>query len=139
MLTKKLVPCLKRFSIFQLTKCHQKTSVFTKCPRDPQKWTIAPALLCTHTQYSAYKCAYFSIPIGCDYVIANAASIVSIASMSLGGDASVALDQAVNNLVDAGIPTVVAAGNENRDACNVSPARASQVFFQLALLIHTNR
>ena len=45
MLTKKLAPCLKRFSIFQLTKCHQKTSVFTKCPRDPQKWTIAPALL----------------------------------------------------------------------------------------------
>ena len=44
MLTKKLAPCLKRFSIFQLTKCHQKTSVFTKCPRDPQKWTIAPAL-----------------------------------------------------------------------------------------------
>ena len=42
MLTKKLAPCLKRFSIFQLTKCHQKTSVFTKCPRDPQKWTIAP-------------------------------------------------------------------------------------------------
>ena len=45
MLTKKLAPCLKRFSIFQLTKCHQKTSVFTKCPRDPQKWTIAPALI----------------------------------------------------------------------------------------------
>ena len=48
MLTKKLAPCLKRFSIFQLTKCHQKTSVFTKCPRGPQKWTIAPALLLCH-------------------------------------------------------------------------------------------
>ena len=44
MLTKKLAPCLKRFSIFQLTKYHQKISVFTICPRDPQKWTIAPAL-----------------------------------------------------------------------------------------------
>ena len=44
MSTKKLAPCLKRFSIFQLTKYHQKISVFTKCPRDPQKWTIAPAL-----------------------------------------------------------------------------------------------
>ena len=49
MLTKKLAPCLKRFSVFQLTKCHQKTSVFTKCPRDPQKWTIAPALLLSFT------------------------------------------------------------------------------------------
>ena len=45
-LTKKLARGLKRFSIFQLTKFHQKTSVFTKCPRDPQKWTIAPALYC---------------------------------------------------------------------------------------------
>ena len=45
MLTKKLALGLKRFSIFQLTRIHQKTSVFTKCPRDPQKWTIAPALL----------------------------------------------------------------------------------------------
>ena len=45
MLTKKLARGLKRFSIFQLTRFHQKISVFTKCPRDPQKWTIAPALV----------------------------------------------------------------------------------------------
>ena len=44
MLTKKLARGLKRFSIFQLTRFHQKISVFTKCPRDPKKWTIAPAL-----------------------------------------------------------------------------------------------
>ena len=44
MFTKKLARGLKRFSIFQLTRFHQEISVFTKCPRDPQKWTIAPAL-----------------------------------------------------------------------------------------------
>ena len=47
--------------------------------------------------------------------------------MSLGGGASLSMDNAVNNMVNAGIETAVAAGNENQDACNVSPARASQV------------
>ena len=55
MLTKKLSPCLKWFSIFQLTKCHQKTSVFTKCPRDPQKWTIAPALTSQSPSYRRHS------------------------------------------------------------------------------------
>ena len=49
MLTKKLARGLKRFSTFQLTRFHQKISVFTKCPRDPQKWTIAPALIACET------------------------------------------------------------------------------------------
>jgi len=59
---------------------------------------------------------------GCEYVIQNGGSN-SIASMSLGGGASYTTDQAVANMVAAGIPTAVAAGNENQDACNVSPAR----------------
>ena len=63
---------------------------------------------------------------GCDYVIANGGSN-SIASMSLGGGASYSMDQAVANLVAAGIPAAVAAGNENQNACNVSPARESSV------------
>ena len=33
------------------------------------------------------------------------------------------LDKAVNNLIDAGIVVVIAAANDNSDACNVSPAR----------------
>ena len=43
--------------------------------------------------------------------------------MSLGGDASSAVDSAITNLVNAGVTTVVAAGNSNTDAANTSPAR----------------
>lgn len=48
----------------------------------------------------------------------------STANMSLGGGQSPALDQAVNAAVRVGINFAVAAGNENQDACNTSPARA---------------
>lgn len=48
----------------------------------------------------------------------------AVANMSLGGGASSALDSAVNNLHNAGVPIAVAAGNSNADACNSSPARA---------------
>jgi len=47
----------------------------------------------------------------------------SVVNMSLGGAASPATDTAVRNVVGAGVTVVVAAGNENQDACNVSPAR----------------
>ena len=49
----------------------------------------------------------------------------AVANMSLGGGASSALDTAVNNLSNAGVAIAVAAGNENQNACNVSPARAA--------------
>ncbi|KAK6463376.1 vacuolar protease B [Scheffersomyces coipomensis] len=48
----------------------------------------------------------------------------SSANMSLGGGKSPALDLAVNAAVKAGIHFAVAAGNENQDACNTSPAAA---------------
>lgn len=50
----------------------------------------------------------------------------STANMSLGGGKSPALDLAVNAAVKAGIHFAVAAGNENQDACNTSPAAAEQ-------------
>lgn len=48
----------------------------------------------------------------------------AVANMSLGGGASTALDNAVNNLSNAGVTIAVAAGNSNANACNSSPARA---------------
>ncbi len=47
----------------------------------------------------------------------------AVANMSLGGGASQAIDDAVRASMDAGVTYVVAAGNENRDACLGSPAR----------------
>jgi cerevisin len=44
--------------------------------------------------------------------------------MSLGGGKSPALDRAVNGAVEAGIHFAVAAGNDNADSCNYSPAAA---------------
>ncbi len=51
----------------------------------------------------------------------------AVANLSLGGGASQSLDDAVNRLSNAGIFVAVAAGNDNVDACNTSPARASTV------------
>ena len=48
----------------------------------------------------------------------------SAANMSLGGGKSPALDRAVNGAVAAGIHFAVAAGNDNADSCNYSPASA---------------
>jgi len=47
----------------------------------------------------------------------------AVANMSLGGGASSAVDTAVANAVADGVTFAVAAGNENQDACNTSPAR----------------
>ncbi len=57
-----------------------------------------------------------------DWVRANHRS-PAVAVMALGGDAQYALDLAVHNLVAAGIPVMVAAGNDDVDACMKSPAR----------------
>jgi len=46
----------------------------------------------------------------------------SVANMSLGGGKSTALNLAVAAAVNAGVTFVVAAGNENNDACTRSPA-----------------
>ena len=61
---------------------------------------------------------------GVDFVRQNGIQ-PAVANMSLGGGASSALDTAVNNLSNAGIPIAVAAGNSNANACNSSPARAA--------------
>lgn len=53
---------------------------------------------------------------------ASAALGPSVGSMSLGGGKSATLNAAVASAVKQGLVMVVAAGNDNRDACNYSPA-----------------
>ncbi|PVH76938.1 putative subtilisin-like protease [Cadophora sp. DSE1049] len=48
----------------------------------------------------------------------------AVMNMSIGGSKSAALNSAVAALTRAGVTVVVAAGNENQDAANVSPASA---------------
>lgn len=69
---------------------------------------------------------------GMDWVASNAAG-PSVANMSLGGGSSSAVNDAVGRMFDAGIPTIVAAGNGNiagraQDACNYSPAGAPKAY-----------
>jgi subtilisin family serine protease len=56
--------------------------------------------------------------------VANNRVLPAVANMSLGGGASTAIDDAINRMYNAGVTVVVAAGNENQNACNTSPARA---------------
>ncbi|KAJ3114530.1 subtilisin-like serine protease [Phlyctochytrium bullatum] len=49
-----------------------------------------------------------------------------VINMSLGGDASDALDAAIAQATALGVAVVVAAGNEATDACTRSPARAKE-------------
>ncbi|RUS17373.1 peptidase S8/S53 domain-containing protein [Endogone sp. FLAS-F59071] len=65
--------------------------------------------------------------------------INSVANMSLGGGKSQALDDVVNDAVDAGIIFAVAAGNDNRDACDYSPAASEKAITVGASTIQDER
>lgn len=62
---------------------------------------------------------------GIDWITENAEG-PSLASMSLGGQANEALDEAVRNSIAAGIPYAVSAGADGTDASNYSPARVAE-------------
>jgi len=47
----------------------------------------------------------------------------SVSNLSLGGSASLAMDNAINAAVDDGVSFALASGNSNANACNYSPAR----------------
>ena len=66
---------------------------------------------------------YSGVIAGIDWVAANAGSI-DVANMSLGGGHSQAINDAVEAAISAGVVFVVAAGNEDTDACSRSPASA---------------
>jgi hypothetical protein len=52
-------------------------------------------------------------------------AVPSVANMSLSGDPSTSLDNAVANSVAAGVVYSIAAGNSSADACAFSPSRVS--------------
>ena len=52
----------------------------------------------------------------------SAARKGSVANMSLGGGKAKSLDEAVDAAVESGLHFAVAAGNDNKDACDYSPA-----------------
>jgi serine protease len=60
---------------------------------------------------------------GMDWVAQNRVR-PAVANMSLGGGFSQATNDAVQRMVNAGVTVVVAAGNDNANACNYSPASA---------------
>ena len=63
---------------------------------------------------------------GVDFVTSDhQAGQPAVANMSLGGGISSALDTAVANSISDGVTYAIAAGNENQDACNTSPARVA--------------
>lgn len=64
---------------------------------------------------------------GVDWVTGDhGAGEPAVANMSLGGGASGALDTAVRNSIADGVSYALAAGNDNADACNTSPARVAE-------------
>jgi subtilisin family serine protease len=67
-----------------------------------------------------------SIIAAVDWLRVNAVK-PAVANLSLGGDKSTAFNAAVTALSKSGVFTSVAAGNENQDACNTSPASAGSV------------
>lgn len=66
--------------------------------------------------------SFSTVIAGIEWVTANHMK-PAIANMSLGGGISQAVDDAVTASIQAGVTYVVAAGNENSQACNSSPAR----------------
>lgn len=67
--------------------------------------------------------SYEGVIAGIDFVAENCdAPKGCVINMSLGGGYSLSVNEAVAGAHDAGVTVVVAAGNENTDACTKSPA-----------------
>ncbi|KXN73642.1 vacuolar serine protease, partial [Conidiobolus coronatus NRRL 28638] len=74
------------------------------------------------------KAPWSVIIAGLNWVAQNARGSNNVISLSIGGDKNEAVNRAVNEAHAKGIFVAVAAGNENRDACIVSPASAENAF-----------
>ena len=69
--------------------------------------------------------SYSGIIAGVDWVAANRVR-PAVANMSLAGINMASVNAAVQGAIDAGVTMVVAAGNNSTDACQFSPASATQ-------------
>lgn len=84
--------------------------------------------------------SYSGVIAGIDWTVAHhQAGVPAVANMSLGGGASSALNAAIARGVADGITYVVAAGNENADACLRSPASAPDAITVAASTIVDSR
>jgi oryzin len=59
-------------------------------------------------------------------IVSKGRANTAVINMSLGGPASTAFDRVVAAAYNRGVLSVVAAGNENQNAANVSPARVPE-------------
>lgn len=82
--------------------------------------------------------SFSDVIAGVDWVAQNATP-PAVLNLSLGGPASTTIDAAIARAVAAGLTVVVAAGNDNLDACTVSPARAPDAITTGSTTISDNR
>lgn len=59
---------------------------------------------------------------GIEFAVSDGKNKRAVANMSLGGDYSSSLNDAVTSAISGGMPFIAAAGNEDQDACNTSPS-----------------
>jgi subtilisin family serine protease len=71
---------------------------------------------------------FAGIIAGVNWVTKHHVAGKSVANMSLGGGKSQAVNDAVTEMIDSGVFVSVAAGNDNKNACNVSPASTPAAF-----------
>ncbi|WP_309890352.1 S8 family serine peptidase [Archangium sp.] len=62
---------------------------------------------------------------GLDWITANHVK-PAVVNASLGGGATLSVDDAVRRTISAGVSVVISAMNDNVDACNVTPARVAE-------------
>jgi subtilisin family serine protease len=79
-----------------------------------------------------------SVVAGMDWVAANHTK-PAVANLSLGGGFSATINDALDNLAEAGVFVATAAGNENSDACGTSPASAANSTTVMASAINDSR
>ncbi|MET9606393.1 S8 family peptidase [Streptomyces sp. NPDC006512] len=70
--------------------------------------------------------SWSGIIAGFEWVARNAQQ-PAVLNASLGGDRLTAVNTAATAVADRGVLPIIAAGNDNRDACRVSPASAARV------------